>query len=295
MAADVYRRDVAAASWIRRSLPAGVSMANVATSVEYLTGHRNLNLHGVTSPDFFGDHAAEREADSFEALRRLPAGERPPYLIASVSALDRFPSLRELVTSPPLFRSVTFGDEIEIYRTRYDLLDRGDRPFLPATLEAIKGLREVDHLNVCDSRDEQAHEYEFTSRAGVAPLWGAVRIDTYPGGREPIADGGRAILGRESFRVDAQPDKDLIVVLRSAPDMDASVLQAAGATRAGVQFPEAGVIISVDGRASGRAALPTHPGWNELVLRVTGNLLARPRPRIEIVGRYASFRYWLFQ
>ena len=57
MAGDVYRRDVAAAEWIARNLPPGVAMANLATSVEYLTGHRNLNLHGVTSPAFFGDRA----------------------------------------------------------------------------------------------------------------------------------------------------------------------------------------------------------------------------------------------
>src|SRR6185436_121117 len=44
MAADVYRRDVAAADWITRNLPRGVPMANMATSVEYLTGHHNLNL-----------------------------------------------------------------------------------------------------------------------------------------------------------------------------------------------------------------------------------------------------------
>ena len=31
-------------------LPPGAILANVATSVEYLTGHHNMNLHGVTSP-----------------------------------------------------------------------------------------------------------------------------------------------------------------------------------------------------------------------------------------------------
>ena len=57
-AGDAYRREVAAADWIKRNLPRGVAMANVATSVEYLTGHHNLNLHGVTSPAFFGAHAS---------------------------------------------------------------------------------------------------------------------------------------------------------------------------------------------------------------------------------------------
>ena len=76
-AGDVYRRDVATAHWIRRNLPPGTAMANLATSVEYLTGHRSLNLHGVTTPDFFGGHAAEREADTFEGLRRLAPAVAP--------------------------------------------------------------------------------------------------------------------------------------------------------------------------------------------------------------------------
>ena len=68
MAGDVYRRDLAAAAWISKNLPPGVAIANLATSVEYLTGHRSLNLHGVTSPAFFGNRAAEREAGVVEAL-----------------------------------------------------------------------------------------------------------------------------------------------------------------------------------------------------------------------------------
>src|SRR5262249_7932395 len=120
MAGEVYRKDVAAAQWIVRHLPPGTRMANLATSVEYLTGHHNLNLHGVTSPQFFGDHAAEREADAFEALARLPPAERPSYLIATPSVLDRFPAMRALVTSTPVFRSATFGDEIEIYPMQLD-------------------------------------------------------------------------------------------------------------------------------------------------------------------------------
>ena len=33
-----------------------------------------------------------KNGDSFEGLRRLPRASRPPYLITTVSAQDRFPS-----------------------------------------------------------------------------------------------------------------------------------------------------------------------------------------------------------
>ena len=295
MAGDVYRRDVAAAQWIRKNLPAGTPVANLATSVEYLTRHRNLNLHGVTSPAFFGDHAAEREADMFEGLRRLPVADRPPFLITTLSTQDRFPIMRELVSGPPLFRSASFGDEIEIYRTRYDLLDRGGEPALPATLNTVRGLAEVDRLNVCDSRQEAAHEYSFTSAAGVLRLWGTVRVDAYGSGEPKVADGGRAILGRESFRVAAQPGRDLLLVLRTAPAIDANVLQVAGPRRIGLEFPEPALTVTVDGQFMGRHAFPTQPGWNETMVRIAGNLVRQARPRLEIAGRYAAFQYWFYQ
>ncbi|HEY8148347.1 MAG TPA: hypothetical protein VIK51_05535 [Vicinamibacteria bacterium] len=294
-AGDVYRRDVAAAQWIRRNIPPGTRMANLATSVEYLTGHHNLNLHGVTTPAFFGDHAAEREADAFEGLRRLPPAERPAFLITSVLAQDRFPVMRELVSGPALLRTASFADEIEIYPMRYELLERGREPAGPETLAAVRGLTEVDRLNVCDSREEAAHEYSFVSSAGAAPVWGTARIDAYPDSNVPIADGGRAILGGESFRIAARPGRELLMVLRTAPAIDASLLQTSGPRRVGVEFPEAAFTVSVDGQAMGRASFHTRPGWNEVVIRITGNLVHGERPRLELAGRYASFQYWFFQ
>ena len=88
LAADVSRReDVARClAGIGERLPPGVAIANAATSVEYLTGHANLNLHGVSSPAFVGGRTAEREASMFEALGRLPGSERPPYLLLTRSA-----------------------------------------------------------------------------------------------------------------------------------------------------------------------------------------------------------------
>ena len=157
-------------------------MANVATSVEYLTGHRNLNLHGVMTPAFFGTRTVEKEAGFFEALNRLPADERPPYLLTTVSGQESSALLRELVEGAPLYRSFSLGDDLLVFRTRWDLLGRS----LPALSIRKRGRRstgstEVDRLNVCDVRDEAAHD-TATNRAGGTFAWsGAVRIDSYDG------------------------------------------------------------------------------------------------------------------
>ena len=74
-AGEIARRDLSAARFISASLPAGAAIANVATSVEYLTGHRNLNLHGVTSPSFDGLCSSSRSA---EASSTAPRAFRKP-------------------------------------------------------------------------------------------------------------------------------------------------------------------------------------------------------------------------
>jgi hypothetical protein len=299
MAGEVYRRDVAAASWIRANLPRGVRMANVATSVEYLTGHTNLNLHGVTTPAFFGNRTAEREAGVFESLGRLPREERPGFLISSAAAQESFPSLQEIVEGPPIFRTASLSaDDILILRMRYDLVGKNTRLFLPATRAATESLSEVDRLNVCDRKDEEAHEYTFTSGEAGVRLWGTARADDYilPGGeRERVVDGGRAILGEESFVVRHAPGRDLVLVLRTAASVHAGSPRSSGPITLSLDFSEAVLSVDAGGRRIAGTAFSPRPGWDEVVVRLPGSALAGERTRLRVRGRYAAFFYWFFQ
>jgi len=298
MAGDVYRRDVGAAEWIVRNLPRGVAMANLATSVEYLTGHRNLNLHGVTSPFFFGNRTAEREAGVWESLGRLPVSERPTHLITTVSTQESFPTMREIVAGPPVFQTNSFLDEILIYRVRYDMVGKNRHLFLPESLQAVAGLQEVDRLNVCDSADEAAHGYDFDSRLGNLRLNGTARVDRYGpegGSGELLADGGRAILGRESFRVRTRKDHDLTVVMRTSASVNANVMRAGGSGQYGVEIAEAGIIVDTGGRTSARVTFRPRPGWDERSFVIPGSFLADGSTSLVLAGRYASFYYWFFQ
>jgi len=297
MAGSVARRDLALAEWIRQSLPPGVAMANLATSVEYLTGHRGLNLHGVTTPAFFGNRTAEREAGMFESLGRLPEAERPRYFISSASLQEGSALLKELVAGPPLFQTVSFSDELLVFNLRYDLVGKNRRLFAPETLAAVSGLREVDRLNVCDSADERRHGYAFSSHLGDVRLFGAVRIDAYAlaGGSEVVADAGRAILGSETFRVRAERGRDLVVVLRTAPGLEVATRQASLTGLLPLEFPEAGFLAQVGNGSLPPVTFRPHSGWNEIVLRVPGALLSEAETEVHLKGRYASFQYWFFQ
>ncbi len=294
MAGETWSREIPMAAWIRANLPPGTSIANAATSVEYLSGHRNVNLHGVTSPAFVGNRTAEREAGLFESLQHLPAIDRPPYLLLTRSGHDGSELMRTLSDGLPLFETVSLGDDLLLFRARWDLLDRGEEPVLPATLAAVASLEPVDRLDVCDTRDESAHGYRYDSRRGELVLAGAVGIDLVDGGA-PLADAGRLILGGESFRVRTHGGRALVVVLRSRSPVVAQSLRAQGGLAAPVDVAGMGIVVRVGGREVARLALANRPGWNEHVFRVPADAVSEGSTALALSGRYASFHYWFYQ
>lgn len=302
MAGEIYRREVPTAEWIKKNLPPGVAMANVATSIEYLTGHRNLNLHGVMTPAFFGTRTVEKEAGLFEALTRLPPTERPPYFITTVSAQESSALLRELVQGEPLYKSFSLGDDLLVFRSRWDLVGRSRQPHRPETLAAVAGLTEVDRLNVCDVRDEAAHGYRYTSGRGDLRLAGTVRIAAYegPGGGEAVADAGRPILGSETFRVRTSRARDLVVVFRTSATVEGRTTRSAGSGPAvaqvhEIEIAEAGMVVRSEGRTLAPLRFPNGPGWSEHLFRVPREALAEGTTDLTITGRYGSFHYWFYQ
>jgi hypothetical protein len=288
---------MAAARWIKANLPEGATIANAATSVEYLTGHRNMNLHGVTSPAFLGTRAAEREAGMFEALERLPVAERPRYLLASDAAMDSQETLRLLADGSPIFRTASFGDELLVHRTRWDAFGPAARLHLPATHAALAGMEEVDRLDVCDAEDEASHGYRVRSRLGHRLLHGATHVDVYPApeGELALMDAGRAILGWESFEVSARPGRDLVMILRTAATADAMQYAAEGPRRVTMAFDEAGLSVSSGGQTTPLHSFRPGAGWSEIAVRIPGHLLTGERTRLVLRGRYAAFHYWFFQ
>ena len=301
MAGEIYRREIPAAEWIKANLPPGVAMANAATSVEYLTGHRNLNLHGVTTPAFFGTLTMEKEAGLYEALTRLTPAELPPYLITSVSAQDSSAILSALVAGDPVYRTFSLGDELLVFRTRWDLVGRNLRPHDPEAIRATAGLQEVDRLNVGDVRDEAAHAYRRDTRRGDLLLFGGVRIDDYegPDGKLAVADGGRPILGRETFRVKTTAGRELVVVFRTHGEVQGRTTRsgagAQGAQSHLIEIPQAGFVVRTGGRTLPPLSFPNRPGWNEHVFRVPGDTLGSGQTELTLFGRYASFQYWFYQ
>lgn len=297
MAAATWRREIPTAEWIRRNLPEGVGIANLATSIEYLTGHRNLNLHGVTSPGFGGARSVEKEAGYFEALGRLAPEDRPPYILMPRTSLENSALLPLLVIEPPVFATVSLADDFLLFRTDWPLVERNRELHAPEARAAVAGLEEVDRLNLCDVADEKAHGYRVRSRMGDLVLGGFVGLDDYPAPDGPltVADGGRVILGDERFHVATRPGRDLVVVVRTHPRAEARALRAQGGLVTALEMPRARLRVEIDGEEVTLVPLHNRPGWNEHVFRIPKDAVGDGRTQLRLSGQYTAFHYWFFQ
>ena len=293
LAGETWRREIPMARFIGEHLPRGVAIANAATSIEYLTGHRNLNLHGVTSPAFVGGRSAEREASMLESLVRLRPEERPPYLLLTRSSHEGSELLQALAPGEPLFATTSFGDDLLLFQAQWDLIGRGGEPLFDAARSAVTALERTDALDVCDPLDEAAHDYRYDSRHGELRLAGSVAIG--PAGGVPLADAGRLIFGGESFHVRSRAGRELVIVMRTRSSIVARGLRASGGLASEVLVPEAGLVIAASGQPALRVTLANAPGWNEHVLRLPKELVGEGSTRLELRGRYASFQYWFYQ
>lgn len=297
LAGSTWRREIPMAAFIRERLPKGAAIANVATSLEYLTGHRNLNPHGVTSPGFAGSRTAEREAGMFESLGRLPAAERPPYLLVTRSGRAGSELLQAMAPGRPVYATTSLEDDLELYAASWEVLDGGELPVTDAAQDAVHGLELVDRLDVCDPRDEAAHAYAFDSRRGELLIAGSVAIGPVASGGATLrlADAGRLVLGGESFTVATRAGRELVVVVRSRTPVLARSLRAEGAAAAEVEVASPGIVFHTGGREVARLEAANAPGWNEHVVRLPAAAVGDGHTRLELRGRYASFHYWFYQ
>jgi hypothetical protein len=205
--------------------------------------------------------------------------------------------MRALADGAPLFETASLGDELLIFRARWEILDRGGEPVLPEAAAAIASLEKVDRLDVCDARDEAAHGYRHQSRLGEVLLAGSVGLGpvALPQVETTLADAGRLIVGGESFRVRTHGGRPLVVVMRSRSPVVVRALRAQGGLAVPLDVPGMGIVVRAGGREVARLALENPPGWNEHVFRIPAEAVAEGATDLALSGRYAAFHYWFYQ
>ena len=110
-----------------------------------------------------------------------------------------------------------------------------------------------------------------------------------------VADAGRAIVGKETFEVRATRGRDLVVVMRTAALVDVATRQSTSTGLYAIEMPEAGFVVQSGDATLQQVSLRPRPGWNEVLFRIPGGMLAEGRTVLTLRGRYASYQYWFFQ
>lgn len=283
-------RDTAASigNWVRGNLPPGATVAvKDVGGITYFGGHRVVDIIGLAT-DNLAAASNNGIGTLYEALRRMPADQRPDYFVVYDPVVG--PSMADLraagVLSKPLYvfdvtvpptddpRIVPFPT-VEVYKADWSLLGTGDRQSAPGQVR--------DYVNVGDLTNEHAHGYQVRpAHVGIQPYSLVRRVGQ-------VIDSGRQIIGGEEFTTtNLEPGRSLTITSRT--DLTGS--------EASVQVVVNGVPVGLWHRT--RAT----DGWATETFTVPGNLitgpsahiqLTVPRPLLNPYPEYISFGYWLSQ
>ncbi|GAA3811930.1 hypothetical protein GCM10022380_32140 [Amycolatopsis tucumanensis] len=288
--AAIRDTDVSVAQWVRGNLPPGsvVAVKDVG-AVAYFGGHRVLDLIGLGTNGFAAP-ANNGTGSLYEALKHLPAAERPEYFAVydpwpgpSMEPLKDVGVLRtpsemsfEVQAQPDLGgRLIVPFRWLNVYEADWSLAGSGDSQAVPGELR--------DYVNVGDLRSEGEHGYgPVLAQVGTQPWTSLGRVGD-------VIDSARPIVGGERFTAhNLVPGRPLTLTSRTA--MHGTVFD----MRVLVNGVEAGVWTRDSQQGTWSTYSFTVPA--ELVTGPSVEVeIQQPRPLLNPYPDYTSYGYWLSQ
>lgn len=190
---------------------------------------------------------------------------------------------------PPVFG---VENALVLHRAGWGTLERADVPVTPEVINAVGTLELVDRVDVSYPPDESRSDYRNPDRFGVGRT--AAFVETLEAGQRVITDAGRYSPDTESFRVEIDPNRDLLMVLRTSAF--ARLPSGAATKRFPLPMPVE-LEVSVDGDVAGalRLELSRRPVFEEWIIPLPASLLQGSRATIEVRGEHVAFGYWFYQ
>ncbi|WP_186382739.1 ArnT family glycosyltransferase, partial [Amycolatopsis rhizosphaerae] len=289
-ASAIRDTDVSVGAWISGNLPpdAVVAVKDVG-AVAYFGKHRVVDLIGLGT-NGLAEPANNGIGSLYEALRHLPAAQRPAYFatydtgpgpslaqLRSVGILDAEPVQLFKVQTPRDLngRLIVPFEELGVDRADWTLAGSGDRQPVPGDLR--------DYLNVGDVAAERGHDYApRMAQVGMQPVSVLAR-------NGDVIDSGRMIMGGEEFTArNLIPGQPLTITARTAMDK---------------VVPD--MLVVVNGVPAGVWTRPVETApWSTATFTVPARLvtgssvgieLRQPRPLLNPYPVYTSFGYWFSQ
>lgn len=217
-AGDIYNQHRRLSWWVADATPPealiGVTDAGL---IPYYTDRAVFDFVGLVS-NGQARYWREGMGTTFERIEKME-GRLPDYIITYSYLWGEPHFLGEKIYQMELAsNSVTSGKALEVWRPDWSILNSGESPL---DLDALRGgWRIMDILDVGDLEAEAGHEYSWAQDAERVPpsawppranLFNAARYES----GALVADGGRAISGRESFVMKCKPGVEARLILRT--------------------------------------------------------------------------------
>lgn len=288
--ATIRDTDVSVAGWIKGNVPIGATVAvKDVGAVAYFGEHHIVDLIGLGT-NGLAEASNNGIGSLYEALRHLPAAQRPEYFatydsgpgpsmvqLRQVGILEEEPLQPFKVQTPPDISGnlIVPFQEIDVYRADWTLAGTGDEQQVPGELR--------DYVNVGDVENEKQHAYDpQMAQVGMQPLSIVTRVGD-------VIDSGRNIAGGEAFTAhNLVPGSPLTITARTAMDEIVPDMQ-----------------VLVDGKPAGTwTREPERGAWASYSYTIPAALITAPTARIEILQPrpllnpypiYNSYGYWLSQ
>lgn len=290
----VYAQPFQMARWLAANTPPDAVIAvHDVGMMRYMGERTTLDMVGLTTP---GAAAYWRSGPGavaeFLVLRRpdyiASYGEGHGFGLGMIAATSIYgePLAAFPVELDPRYNVALAADSQGIYRPDWAGADHAaaHRPQLP-WLRGWAAWDEVDAVNVAQIDSEQAHGYQWRGDARLAAFptevreWGYINC---AGADCHVLDGGRAVDAEESFTVQAQPGRDLLLATRLHP------------------FSRGTLAIYADGVYVARRWIPDLPGaWLDVFTLIPAAQVTGGALRITVVpdtpGAYLPHWHTVYQ
>lgn len=212
---DIRNQQIEMARFIDANLPSDARVAiNDAGALRYFGHRETVDLVGLTSA---GYSAAWRHGSGsvYERLAAMPPERRPEYF----AIFPNWFSFPEGIFLQPIHRIRIFEPSIidaekVLYRANWDEKLHGET-WHNSNLQT-RGWKVVARVDVADLASESQHEYRssvWIPGSGEANLLLALQVEG--GSLDGYIDGGRTVTGGEQMRVDLEPGKPTLVIMRT--------------------------------------------------------------------------------
>lgn len=286
------------AKTVQKEIPTNHRMGSMIGSCFsfHLPEHKEYNLSGITSPDFFAARHDRQPLRIIEKLKHNPELRYEYWLVhkgfqAQNPWAEPFIGNLKLADSDAALTGINIR---ELYHTDWNALDGGE---LPTLIIPPADSRLIDQLDVGYQLHEKEHSYKTITRLKNLKLPLCSLAEELNGAK--YAEVGRIIIGEESFSLlNLTPNQPATVVMRTARKATGkSICGTRVSTLENFELNHTlHLRLFVDDQELPDPVFKLRDeGFSEVSFEIPARYITTPSPRLRLIGDHISLAYWFYQ